>query len=233
MTTTAPSPYVPRSSSPSSGGVVAIVIGGLVAVGAILAATLGALALWGDGKKDADGYLATGTDHYETMTHALMTDDLDFDAVYPGFDGDPFGKVRLQATSRDGKPVFVGIARTEDAAKYLAGTRYTDVTDVDYDPFDPTYRDYTGSVPARPGDQDIWVASAEGSGKQTVDWKAKDGDYSVVVMNADASSSVDVGVRAGAELGFLRDLGYGLLGGGLLALALGAGVIVAGVRSRD
>ena len=232
MTTTT-SPSVPRSASPSSRGVVAIVFGGLVAVGAILAATLGALALWGDGKKDGDGYLSTGTDHYETTTHALMTDDLDFDAVYPGFGGDSFGEVRLRATSNDGKPVFVGIARTDDVERYLGDTRHTDVTDVDFDPFDPTYRDFDGPAPAAPGAQDLWVASAEGPGRQTLDWDTKGGDYSVVVMNADASSGVDVGVRAGAKLGFLEPLGYGLLGGGLVALALGGGLILAGVRSRN
>ena len=51
-------------------------------------------------------------------------------------------------------------------------------------------------------------------------------------MNADASAGVDTGVKAGAKLGWLSPLGYGLLGGGLLVLALGGGLMVAGIRSR-
>ena len=111
--------------------------------------------------------------------------------------------MRLQATSRDDKPVFVGVARTADADRYLEGTRHTDITDVDYDPFDPSYRDFDGKAPARPVEQDIWAASTHGEGTQTLDWKAREGDWTVVVMNEDGSAGVDTGVRAGAKLGFL------------------------------
>jgi hypothetical protein len=229
MTTTT-SPYTPKS--PTSGGVVAIVLGGLLATAALVAMAVGGLALWGDSQKDRDGYLSTGTDRYAASTNALTTDELDFDGVYPGFGGDAFGKVRLQATSRDGKPVFVGVARTADVERYLDGTRHTDVTDVDYDRFDPSYRDFDGSVPAAPGTQGFWAASAEGAGTQTMDWEAREGRWSVVVMNADGSAGVDAGVKAGAKLGFLDSLGWGLLGGGLVLLAAGGGAIVAGIRSR-
>jgi hypothetical protein len=223
-------PYT--STAPTSGGVVAIVSGALLALTALVLATVGGIALWGHAQKGSDGYLSTGTDHYETTTHALRTDDLDFDGVYPGFGGDAFGQVRLRATSNDGKPVFVGIAKSDDVERYLENTRHTDVTDVDYDPFDPSYRDFDGSAPARPAEQDFWVASSQGGGSQTLDWKAREGDWSVVVMNQDASAGVDVGVKAGAKLGFLEPLGYGLLGIGLLVLAAGGALIAGGVRSR-
>jgi hypothetical protein len=229
--TTATSPIT--NTTPTSGGVVAIVAGGLLAVVALVVLTVGGLALWGDSKKDGDGYLSTGTDRFHTTTHALSTDNLDFDGVYPEFGGDSFGKVRLQATSRDGKPVFVGVAPTGDVDRYLDGTRHTDITDVDYDPFDPSYRDFDGSAPSRPAGQDIWAASAHGGGTQTLDWKVRDGDWSVVVMNDDASAGVDAGVKAGAKLGFLEPLGYGLLGGGLLVLLAGGALIAGGVRSRS
>ncbi len=228
--TTATSPY--RNTAPTSGGVVAIVAGGLLTTLALVILTIGGLALWGDSKKNDDGYLSTGTDRFHTTTHALSTDDLDFDGIYPGFGGDAFGKVRLQATSRDDKPVFVGVARTADADRYLEDTRHTDITDVDYDPFDPSYRDFDGKAPARPVEQDIWAASTHGEGTQTLDWKAREGNWTVVVMNEDGSAGVDTGVRAGAKLGFLEPLGYGLLAGGLLVLAAGGALIGGGVRSR-
>ena len=39
-----------------------------------------------------------------------------------------------------------------------------------------------------------------GAGAQELTWTPREGDWSVVVMNADATSGVDVAVKAGAEL---------------------------------
>jgi hypothetical protein len=49
-----------------------------------------------------------------------------------------YGKVRLRATSRAGKDVFVGIARSRDV-DYLRGTAHATVTDLDYERFDAQY----------------------------------------------------------------------------------------------
>ena len=59
-------------------------------------------------------------------------------------DRDDLGKVRLKVDSSNGKPVFVGIARTSNVSDYLRGTSYTSVTDVDYSPFHASYRDHGG-----------------------------------------------------------------------------------------
>ena len=84
------------------------------------------------------------------------------------------------------------------------------MTDVDFSPFDPTYRTTSGDAqPARPGAQSIWTASTEGTGTKTLDWKVTDGHWSVVVMNADGSTGVDAEVSAGASLPFLDDLELG------------------------
>ncbi len=222
---------LPRTA-PSPGGVAAIVAGGLFSLLALVLATVGAISLWGHSQKGADGFISTGTDRYQTATYALATSDLDFDDVYDGFGGDAFGTVRLRATSNEGKPVFVGVAKTADVERFLGHTRHTNIAQVDFDPFDATYQDFDGARPDRPGDQRFWAASSAGGGTQTLDWKAQTGDWSVVVMNADASEGVDVGVKAGAKLAFLEPLGYGLLGIGLLVLAAGGALIAGGVRSR-
>ena len=60
------------------------------------------------------------------------------------------GKVRLEVESSAGTPVFVGIARTSDVDDYLSGTSYTEVTDVDYSPFNASYRDHDLSGDRRP-----------------------------------------------------------------------------------
>jgi hypothetical protein len=74
-------------------------------------------------------------------------------------------------------------------------------------------------VPAPPTKQPIWDASVHGTGTQTLTWDVRDGDWSVVVMNADGSPGVHADVSAGARIGFLDEAGWVLLGMGGVALA--------------
>ena len=128
-------------------------------------------------------------------------------------DDGALGKLRVRAESNDGKPVFVGIARTSDVEDYLRGTAHDVVTDVEYDPFDADYDARRGDrEPAAPARQDIWAASAHGAGERALTWDVDDGDWSVVVMNEDGSRGVDAGVSAGVRLGWLDEAGFVSLG---------------------
>ena len=184
----------------------ASVIGGsiaaVLAVGFIAA---GVLSLWGHSQEDEHGYLATGKDRYAAGTYALASDNLDVDLDAAGWimNRDEFGKIRLAVQSHDAEPVFVGIARTSDVSAYLRGTTHTSVTDVDYSPFHASYANHDGGRrPALPADQSFWAASAHGSGTQTLSWDVDEGNWSVVVMNADASRGIDAGVNAGVKVPF-------------------------------
>jgi hypothetical protein len=199
---------------------IASAVTALIALGLLAAA--GAL-LYVDTKKDDDGYYTTSSERFETGAYAIASGnlDLDLDGADELIDGG-FGSVRLHAESSGDEPVFVGIARTQDVARYLRGTAHTTVTDLDADPFgdsfDPTYRDSTGERrPAAPAARDIWAASASGTGEQSLQWKVRDGDWSVVVMNADASRGVDTSVSAGAKLPFTGPVGWTALGLGAFA----------------
>ncbi|MGH3102046.1 MAG: hypothetical protein ACRDPU_13745, partial [Thermoleophilia bacterium] len=109
---------------------------------------------------------------------------------------------------------------------------HTRVTDVDAFPFEASYLAEPGSRrPAPPAEKSFWAVTTQGRGTQTLDWRVQDGDWSVVVMNADGSRGVAADVRAGAKLPFLDELGVSALGagGGLL---IGAIVLtVLGMRS--
>lgn len=219
-------------SRSSAGRVAAVVSGaivGLVAFGLLVA---GAVLLYGDAHKDKDGYVSTGTDRFHTRTHALATDDLDVDTDLPGWmlDHSTLGHVRLEATSRDGKPIFVGIAPTKDVDAYLSGTGHATVTDVNYAPFRAEYATDRGGRPAPPGTQRFWTASTSGAGTQTLEWRVRDGNWSVVVMNADASANVDAGVSAGTDAPWLAPVGWGLVGGGTLVLLVAGALVFVGVR---
>src|SRR3954451_12935219 len=218
--------------SPSAGRIVAVVSGaiaGLVAFGLVVA---GAVLLYANGQKDHDGYVSTGSDRFHTRTYALATDDLDVNTDAPDWvdTGAALGHLRLKASSRDGKPIFVGIAPTKDVDAYLRGTAHATVTDVDYSPFRATYRTHAGDRPAPPAAQRFWTASANGTGKQTVEWKVRSGNWSVVVMNADGSANVDAGVSAGADAPWLSAVGGGRTGGGAVSALIAAPLVLAGVR---
>jgi hypothetical protein len=217
-----------------NGRSIALVVTGALA--SILAAGLlavGGLALWGDSQKDSDGYLSTDTHQFEAGTRALATEnlDIDLDAGDWVMDTGDLGKVRLQVESRDDKPVFVGIARTSDVDNYLAGVSHSTLTDVSSSPFNADYDDHAGHRrPVAPADSHIWAASEHGSGKQTLNWEIHDGDWSVVVMNADGSAGVDTDISTGAKVPFLDDIGWSAVGSGSFVLIVGAALLVMGIR---
>jgi hypothetical protein len=211
---------------------VAAGLAGLLALGLLAA---GGLLLWGDSRKDDDGYLSTRTERFATSTYALATDNLDveFDGADWIIDRDRFGKLRLTVESNASKPVFVGVAPTTDVSRYLAGTGHELVTDLDYSPFSADYRRLEGDrKPAAPASRQFWTASTSGSGRQTLAWDVDDGNWSIVVMNADGSRGVDVGVKAGAQLDFLSSVGWGALISGFVVLSFAALLAILGIRAR-
>lgn len=222
----------PPQPPPSRTRVAPIVIGSIVALLATLLLAVGALALWADGRADSDGYHSTGDERYATGGHAIVTDDLEIEDV-PNMlaDGDDLGRVRLKVSAPGEGPVFVGIARSDDVREYLRGVEHVTLTDVDYSPFDPTYRESAGARrPLPPASQDIWETSAHGPGTQTVSWDVEEGEWSIVVMNEDGAKGVDTRVDAGVKLPWLAAIGWSALGGSLVLLVVGGGLIYLGVR---
>jgi hypothetical protein len=212
-----------RIAATIAASVAALLSLGLLAAGGVL--------LWGESKKDDQGYLTTHTERFHSDSYALATGnlDLDLDGLDTVLDRDTYGKIRLRVESAT--PAFVGIARTQDVTRYLRDTAHTIVTDVSYPDFDADYDPQPGARrPAAPATQDFWAASADGPGRQTLTWDVEDGDWSIVVMNADASRGVDARISAGAEAPLMAPLGWGMTIAGLLMLAFAAGATVVAVR---
>lgn len=215
-------------SQPLTGGRLAAVVGGAATL--LLASVLllaGTGLLWADSRKDEDGYFSTSHERVETSTYAIATDDLEIDGDSIG--DDLYGRLRLQVSGE--RPVFAGVARTSDVDAYLRQSAHATLTDVEFGPFEPRYRDSAGSTaPGRPGARSFWAASTEGSGERTLSWDVKDGSWSVVVMNADGSPGVDARVSAGASVPFLDELGWAVSIASVLLGILGALLVTVGVR---
>jgi hypothetical protein len=185
------------------------------------------VALWADQtQRDDEGYLMTGSERFQSSGYAVTSESIDAGVEGPDWlvARDVLGKVRLRASAADGADVFVGIGPTSSVTAYLDGFAHDEVREVTFDPFRVEYRRAEGGAPqSRPAEQGFWAVARSGPGEQTLTWKVEDGDWSLVVMNADASEGVAADVSAGAELGFLTWLALGLLiGGGVILLASGA-----------
>jgi membrane protein implicated in regulation of membrane protease activity len=225
-----------RPPNPASSSRTGYLVAGSVA--ALIAAVLiaaGALALWGDSKKGADGYLSTGTERFTTATRALQSERVDVEVDNKTWiaGAEDLGDTRLKVAPAGGEPVFAGIGPERDVKAYLRGVEHTVLEDIDSSPFSARHVEHGGArAPAAPSKQDFWAASTEGSGPQTLHWTPDEGDWAVVVMNADGSAGVAADVSAGAEVAFLAPLGWSLAGGGVLLLIGGVYLLRRGIRPR-
>jgi hypothetical protein len=231
-----PAPAPPPRRGWGVGRVLLLVVGILAVLFGALLLAAGGFALWLDQtQRDSDGYLTTPSERLQTATFALASTGLDIaHARGPDFATNPdrFGHVKVEATSLDGKPLFVGIGPEDAVDRYLSGVAHDEVTSLDFHPFHATYERSGGGAPrSRPGAQRFWAARATGSAKETLRWDVASGDWSVVVMNANGSRGVDVDVAVGARLGFLIWVAVGLLIAGAVVIAISVLLIYLAVRT--
>jgi hypothetical protein len=223
-------PPVPRTST--GGRVVAIVIGATLAVAGFFTGVSGAalLAIFGNGHAVASG------NHIVTTSSAAVVADLGTIHKVDGFrflTGQP--TLQVTAQSLDGTAVFVGVGPTADVERYLAAVEIDRVTDFESVPFRLDTIREPGTVAAtEPGAQDFWVAAAQSgndrASRAEVTWPIQDGEFEVVVMNADGSSGLLTNASVGAGLPDSTGLWILLIGIGSFLLVGGVSLIVVGAR---
>jgi hypothetical protein len=217
----------------TAGKVVLVVLGSILALLGLALMAGGGAALWAKlAVEDEDGFISTGFEQFRSPTYAIASKGLDV-VDLPAAAGD-YARVRIRAApSLPEKRLFVGIGPADLVRGYLAGVAHDEVNDIDLDPFVPHYDRLRGRPPRRsPASTGFWVASASGSGVQTVVWPVESGRWAAVIMNADASRGVVADVSLGGRLSFLLPLAIGLLIGGAAVLAIGVLLIVLGARRR-
>jgi hypothetical protein len=220
----------------SAGRVILIVLGSFGVLFGLALLAGGGFLLWADRTQREDGYLTTPTERFATPTYALTRTRLEVDTEGAGWvlNDSWFGKVRIRGESPGEKTLFIGIGPEAAVAKYLGSAAHADVEDIDFDPFRVTYLPVTGGAPqGPPTEQRFWAASASGVGTQTVTWKVRDGDWSIVLMNADGSRGIAADVDVGAKLSFLLWVAIGLLLGGVLVVGGSTALIVLAARTRQ
>ncbi len=230
-----PAPGAGGPSAPrwTAGRVVAVVVGSVLVLGSLGLGLGGTALLVADRTmRDSGGFLMSGTQDFTTSAYAISTPNVE---IHTDLATDVphalLGDAKVEATSRTDAPVFIGVARTADAEAYLRDVRHAVLVDWRDSPVLDTRG--TGAPTTPPTGEDFWVTQASGSGTQSVTWPLKSGDWTVVVMNADASAQVGTDVAAGATVPALNDVLIGALIGALVGLVVGVVLVSVGVQAAS
>jgi hypothetical protein len=198
--------------------------GGLVAGGT-------ALTVADQVARDSQGYLMSPAVQLRSPGSALVSENLQLTSgTQAALPERLLGHGKLRVASSGG-PVFVGVARSSDVAKYLSGVSYSTVTDPGDDDSRPAYRQHAGGEPSvAPSSAGIWKDSAVGTGRQSVTWPLRSGSWTLVVMNPDGSPGVSARAALGATVPAVGAVAATLLVTGGLILVAGIVLLVMAVR---
>jgi Domain of unknown function (DUF4389) len=221
-----------RRSRWTAGRVVSVVLGSLLVLGGLGLAAGGATLVAADQfARDADGFMMSPQQRLTSDGFAITSEDaaVHTDGTLSRLPDSLIGDVRVSAAGADNTDLFVGIASAADARAYLGDVRHDTLLEVRNG--DPIYRSTTGGAPrTAPTEQDFWVARATGTDPHLT-WTLRDGDWTVVVMNADGSAAVTADVAAGAQVPIVTTLIAVLFVLAALFLLAGALLIAVPVRA--
>jgi hypothetical protein len=228
-----PAPAPPQRRSRGAGRVVAIVIGVLLLLPGLGLLLAGGALLWADWTGRSDGYVVTPDEVFTSQGYALVSErielrtDADWVPVAAGL-----GTARVEVTGPGQDEIFVGIAPVTDATAYLGDVQRTVIDDLGFDQPASRADEIQGGAPSGPpAEQDIWTAQTSGAGTQQLSWEPAEGDWMLVVMNADGSPGLQVEARAGAEFPALAGIGWGVLVGGVFLTAIAVLLLALGIRT--
>jgi hypothetical protein len=138
--------------------------------------------------------------------------------------------IEASVSGETGRPVFVGVGPTPAVADYLSDVPHERVVRIATGGSFVTERVTGAAEPAgRPADEPFWAASAAG-GTADLSWTLTSGDWSIVIMNADAAADVDTVGTFRLRIPFIGPLGVGLVVVALLLLAGGTILTASGAR---
>jgi len=226
-----PVPPAPGRTRVSTAGAVAALVAGVVLfiAGGGLAIGGGSLVAIG-AHRGSDGFIATRSLSLSTATAAITAEDITMHPAHIG--GREFAgldAVKVTVTGNSSTKLFLGVARQSDVDTWLSGTAHDRLTGM-YGMRRAQYQRDAGVLQAvsAPAEQSFWLDSASGTGTVTLNWDPGDGRFALVLANADGSTGIATSAVLAAKVPALRPVGIGLLGGGLLSLALAVLLIAVG-----
>jgi hypothetical protein len=196
----------------------------LAVIGSLLAFSGGGLlAAFG-----TDGELASGPHLLSTPASAVVSPiaSIKHTAGVASLTGHPTLRISaspVQGTAR----VFVGVGRAADVNRYLAGVTTEQVTNLDVDPYAITGTLHSGRADAlQPTSQRFWVAQANSTHAAKINWKVRDGQYRVVIMNANGQRGFATTTEIGITIPNIAAYSFAALVLGLLMAGGGTTLLI-------
>jgi len=217
----------------------------------VVAAFVGFLLVWGAAApltehRDADGYYMSDFFTVDRPSRAIVTRDMGLlrgryetvveSSVILAFVAEP-DEIRMQGVASGPAALFMGIAATPVVDDYLSGVAHDEISEWEADRaniVDVGFTSQEGTVsPDGPATETFWVASVSGTGPLTLDWTIESGDWTAVIMNADAASGVTAELAFGAlPSSGIDALSWVALSVGLVLLVGGGLLVYLGFRHR-
>lgn len=220
-----------RATGWTAARIISVVIGSVLALISLGLLTGGGALLWADQTQRQDGYLTSSATTYSTRGFALASESIGLHTQGWDWASGVVGKVRIHVTAAgSSQPVFLGIAPTAAANRYLANVPYATVTNFGDDTSATTAHLGTARPATPPQSARIWAAQVSGTGTQALTWTPRSGDWTVVAMNGNATPGLTVRADAGATIPSLPWIAAGLLAGGVLLAVGGVLLIVLPIR---
>ncbi len=217
-----------------AGRVVLILLGALIGSLAFGLVVAGAgLAYAWSADRTADGYFEAPEVQLETEFYAIVSPDIDLGSR-PG-DWFPSGRladVRIAVEQPEAGALFVGIGPSDEVDAYFDGVGVSEVSRV----VDNTvrYRSIEGdAAPAPPADQGFWVATNADGTADSFAWELTQGEWTLVIMNADASPGFATDAVAAANVAIVPIVAAGLALVGAVLGAVAIALLIAGVTVSD
>jgi hypothetical protein len=235
MTATGPTwsapPPAPRRPW-GAGRILALVFGVLLLIPGLTLVGVGGSLLWAGWTSRDDGFVFSPEEDLSSAGSALVSERIDLrtDADWLPVSA-ALGTARVDVTGV-GQDVFVGIAPVADVTAYLGDVQRTVIDDLGFDQPASRTDEVPGGAPAGPpADQDFWTASASGTGTQQLTWEPAEGNWMLVIMNADGSAGIQVEARVGAEFPALDGIGWGVLAMGVVLTVIAVVLLFVAVRT--
>jgi len=201
-------------------GILGLLVGAAAITGALLAL---------DEDRDSDGFFVSDAHRLQRSSFAIASEGVEVLVDAPGWVADRLTDpvdVRATGSSNIGSDLFLGIGAASDVEAFLSGAAYDEVDSIEFEGTDIDYVHHGGTgSPGAPGAESFWIASVEGSGIQTLDWSIEQGQWTIVVMNADGSAGVDASLVFGARLSNFLWVAWGVFAFGLVSM-LGGAVLI-------
>jgi hypothetical protein len=196
----------PSDAQHGAMGTGATIAGAVMLVLATILAVVAA-GLWAakEALPDDDGFFTTPTASCKVATYAITSAPLvlhvdDMGSMTPA---SMLGDARVSVASRDESEIFVGVASTSSVETYLDGVAHTTMAPENAfgDRHLAVCAASGGHAPAaRPASLPIWTTYSQGQGEHIISWPFEEGDWTVVIMRADATRGLDVKVNAAATI---------------------------------